>query len=484
MILYLLVSKLCIYRALTQCVSCVTVFTYHKLKVEVLNVIQCFAFCNVEEAIDAKLKVKAWSVLTAGLTSSPNSGSTYIDACLKGNKLIKNLSILLGELFLSRDFAEHQEQGIKIITDFISAFTETEGCRKRLSSLILKSDKNDRFNVLGSFILPLALSLEDMLVIPGKGRSRLLDCVLQFSIIEELRHLFVVPLSDKKRSHSWTPIFVLVDIIKSFQTETIDNREAALACLANVTLISKVSNESAEAANEICSCGGHEVLFDIVASSDENRNPDLLRVHASTTLSRLVSRVGKHVLANKSNATTQLASIFVSLVRNKERYAESPEKKSQGRKIAANLIRIIAEVKVNPHVEGFFESLVLLLPEPNKDTNGIVTARSVCQKPDLSDGAACAYAPISQSFLCSILASLVNYADYDGQKEELKIDVILVEKLVCILANYRSFHRTVAKSAAALLARITKSTLINAAARCRELRGIQIMLDLNRGGLI
>ncbi len=422
--------------------------------------------------------------MTSGLTLSPNRGNTYIDTCLKGNKLVKNLSILLGELFLSRDFAEHQEQGIKILTDFISAFTETESFRKRLSSLILESEKNDRFNVLGSIILPLALSLENMLVIPGKGRSMLLDCVLKFSIIEELRDLFVIPLSDTKRSHSWTPVFVLVEIIKSFQTETIDNREAALACLANVTLISKISKESAEAAKEICLCGGPEVLFNIVASSDENRNPDLLKVHASSILSRLVSTIGKHALANTSNAPTQLASIFVSLVRKNERYAESLEKKSRGRKIAANLIRIIAEVKVNPKVEGFIESLILLLPEPNKDTNGAVTARSVCQKPDLSDGASCANEPISQSFLCSILASLVNYVDYDGHKEELKIDVILVEKLVCILANYINFHRSVAKSAAVLLARITKSSLKNAVARCRELRGVQIMLDLNRGGLI
>lgn len=417
--------------------------------------------------------------MASGLKLSRNSCSAYIDACLEGSKLVKNLSFLLAELMLSRDFAEYQEQGIEILTDFFSACTGTESYKNRLSSLILESVKTDRCNLLGSFTLPLALSLENMLVIPDKRRSRLLDCMHKFSIIEELRHLFVIPLSDKIKCHSWTPVFVLVEIIKSYQTETVDNREAALACLANVTLLPKASQNSTEAANEICWCGGYEALFDIVTSNNENRNPDLLKVHASTILSRLVSSIGKQKLASNSSAVTQLASIFVSLVRNNEGSAESHEKKSRGRKIAANLIRIIAEVKLNPQVEGFIESLVLLLPAPMKESNGAVTARSVCQKPDLSFNES-----ISQSLICSVLATLVNFMDRDRQKEELKIDIILVEKLVCILANYKSFHQTVVKSAAALLARITKSTSKNAVARCHELRGIQIMLDLNRGKFI
>jgi len=68
-----------------------------------------------------------------------------------------------------------------------------------------------------------------MLAIPDKGHSRLLDCMHKFSIIEELHHLFIIPLSDKKNRHSWTPVFMLVEIIKSYQTETVDNCEAALA---------------------------------------------------------------------------------------------------------------------------------------------------------------------------------------------------------------------------------------------------------------
>ncbi len=481
MMLLLFVCTFCIYRATCKrnVYSVSIFFTQNKLKVDALNVVKHFAFCSVKEAIDAKLKVKAWSVLASGLKLSRNSCSTYIDACLKGSKLVKNLSFLLAELILSRDFAEYQEQGIEILTDFFSACTDTESYRNRLSSLILESEKNDRCNLLGSLTLPLALSLENMLIIPDNGRSRLLDCMHKFSIIEELRHLFVIPLSDKKNSHSWTPVFVLVEIIKSYQTETVDNREAALACLANVTLLPKASKKSSEVANEICWCGGYEALFDIVVSNNENRNTDLIKVHASTILSRLVSSIGKHKLASNSSAVTQLASIFVSLVRNDEGSAESHEKKSRGRKIAANLIRIIAEVKLNPQVEGFIESLVLLLPSPMKDSNGAVTARSVCQKPDLSFNES-----ISQSLICSVLAALVNFMDHDGQKEGLKIDIILVEKLVCILANYNSFHQTVVKSAAALLARITKSTSKNAVARCHELRGIQIMLDLNRGKFI
>lgn len=451
-----------------------------------LNGIKHFALGSVVEAIDAKLKVKAWNVLASGIKSSNHKCSTFVGALLKDTKLIKNISNFLVELFLSREFEEHQEHGAEIITDIIMTLTKTEDHSVRLSSLILKAIRNDGNNLLKAFALPLALSFENMLAISGKVRSSLLAAMHRLSIIEELRHLFVMQLGVNTRGLPLSAVFVLKGIIKRFQTESKATREAALACLVNITAPFDLVENSTSISREICISEGLEFLFDIVVSKDENKDPLLLRMHASTVLARIVSTpIGKQKLVDIKHSTTQLALIFVTMAMKNENHIECSDRKNQERAIAANLVKIVAEMKVNPQVDGFTETLVLSLPAPKRHTNGLVTAQSVCQKPDLCNNTTFAIDFISQSFLCSVLATLINYMDTYEQEDEQNLDIMLVERLICLLANHGSFHRSAIKSAAALLARTMKSPRFKkASARCRELRGMQILIDLNRDNII
>ena len=72
----------------------------------------------------------------------------------------------------------------------------------------------------------------------------------------------------------------------------------------------------------------------------------------------------------------------------------------------------------------------------------------------------------------------------DGGSVDSVLECGGLERLVCVLANHNSYKaEAVRKNAAAALARVVKGSE-KAMKRCRELRGMEILVELGRGGKV
>ena len=81
-----------------------------------------------------------------------------------------------------------------------------------------------------------------------------------------------------------------------------------------------------------------------------------------------------------------------------------------------------------------------------------------------------------------MLKLLIHYLDEDASNVKHVLNLGGMERLICLLANSGIHHPSVTKNASCALARLLKSRDPNVMQLCRELRGIEILVELDKSG--
>ena len=435
----------------------------------------------------AEVRVKAWNLVATGLKSTTKKYSTFLEYIFEDGEILRSASTFVVELFTSRCHEGYRKCATRTMTDLFLSLTEVQDRRERFGSMFHEPRPLDTYNPVGSLLFALSMSSECLPPYESREtRENLVTALQHLSLVTELRSFFAVPLENNVKGDALSAVVVLMAVTKSCETDTETTREAALACLINATVSSSESEDSTGVKAAICSCGGVGILMDIITSKNGDVYPHSLSLHASALLACLVSiPIGKQIIGGVSNGV-QLGSRFVEIILNNGHCQRSEVKSNLDGRVASNIIRVLADLKPPPTVDRYFEALLQSLPEPKKDGRGFVTTQSVCLPPDQpTKFAAVHFAAASQTFHCNVLRALISYFDSCPQEGNPTLYTTLTERLVSLLANHSSFHPVVKKNAAAVLARIMKSSKLEMAkVRCRELRGMEILMDLNRNVLI
>mmetsp|Transcript_65574 Transcript_65574/g.77073 ORF Transcript_65574/g.77073 Transcript_65574/m.77073 type:complete len:646 (-) Transcript_65574:292-2229(-) len=253
----------------------------------------------------------------------------------------------------------------------------------------------------------------------------------------------------------------------------------------------------------------------------------LLLHRASILLAQCVkTSSGLHQLRSIGNCKSTidppelLVLAFTRLVLDSSRFNHSGMSSSDSivrfEETISNIISILAIMNRSLNVHSaenkrlnFLRALVKALPEPKTDCHGQVSTASVCQIPEItwlgidsSNKNLRNSSIISTIFQCSLTKLIISFINenYENQafpsSYHAKLFPLfenLLERLICLLANSsKDVHPLATKNAASALAKLVikkkESTHRNESfasslmSRCRSLRGMEILRDLNLSG--
>ena len=331
------------------------------------------------------------------------------------------------------------------------------------------------------------------------------------------RGWFAVPVSSvSPTSHGDAPpavvihangVQALLAVARSHKTETAAARSIALATLMNcsiavtTTVATVVNTDSENDANgikrAIAKVGGLPILCALINSDKDKVAPLILKQRAAGLLGRCVTSPPCALAIQGDGNATKVCESFVKLVLTKgggegsesslsfdTPCPEDPSSVQAMGEMVVQLVRCLAVFKPSPvGVEGYVTALVKLLPAPRVDGIVGITAGSVCMPPiPPVEHSAAAAAAKDQTLVANASKALIAYLDSG------KVDVVVknggLERLICTLANNSKFsNASVRKNAAAALARIVTNDEA-AMARCRELRGMEILVELGNTGKV
>ena len=157
--------------------------------------------------------------------------------------------------------------------------------------------------------------------------------------------------------------------------------------------------------------------------------------------------------------------------------------------IAADFVRCLAAFKSPPSgVDGYVLGLVHMLPEPQTDgrEKNIINAYSVCMPPTHpTPGSPSSCCRSDSTVLANACKALITYLDSGSVLSVLNCGGM--ERIVCLLANSggigggEAARSNARKNAGSVLARLVKGNA-KAMERCRELRGMEILVELGKTG--
>ena len=309
-----------------------------------------------------------------------------------------------------------------------------------------------------------------------EARRELVETLVSISYFETFRTYFSLPVTRND-----TGVQILLAIIRSSKTELICTREMALVALTNSTICTKGTN--ATIIQSIKNSDGLLILFELTRVPLSLNHLSLI-YRTAKLLRRCLDRDwGKDSQFHDQHA--HLMRTFTSIVIEASFSGQERGTIEIMNQIAGELIGIIATIDNPPLLDfSYFQNLLICIPEP-RSQNGIVTASSVCLPPLIEHGTLQCYVAERDSFQANVIRAMIAYFDsfHSNKIWQSASTVLAIEKLVSFLANASNEHQTVITNASSLLARIVKGNDI-LMKKFRNLRGMEIMLDLGRSGKI
>jgi len=302
-------------------------------KWDLIEGIKYFLSQKIADTSDAKLIVSAWKLYSAGLKSPSKKGSCFLDLFFINDTLMQFASAFLIDLFTTKELIIHQETGAEIIVNILLSLTEEcERCTK-LAFMFKKNDSHNGCHLLEALIYALMLSSGNQArIASGKTRESLVTAIHRLSLVKELHPFFVS--SVVKKMHGASSISVLLEVAIDFKKDTDATREAALACLVNIT----TNDSSSDVCKEICTLGGVEGLLYIVTEGNEEIHPTL-KLYSFTLLARLASLpIGRLKLGSRKEIICIFADIFVEKIFDRDSETENPELKNLNGRIVVKAI--------------------------------------------------------------------------------------------------------------------------------------------------
>lgn len=309
-------------------------------------------------------------------------------------------------------------------------------------------------------------------------RKSIVSTLLVFSATEDTRECFFEDGHDIGKVCS-----VLLALSSSFKSEIETTREMALMALTNLmTPINGKSNLCIRVGELIAARGGLETLVQLCCSEESS---SMIKERASAGLSRLISLSSVKLNAEAAN---KVWAEFMNITsqRNWTSTATDSAVSKSTSKAASNLLKVA--IASTGHILWSdcknVQAIMKLLPKPRINSRGVVDSQSVCQPPEKAPkGSAMSFAYTTPSFCANLLKLIIHYLDVHPNHHHFVMEADGIEYLVSLLANSDHHHEAVTKNAATALARLVKTDSM-AKQRCRDLRGMQILLELGQSGRI
>ena len=454
----------------------------------------------------------------AGISSCTSLPSSTLPTIIE---FIEATSLLLVDLSKLSDLnlALLKWRGAKLCASVLQTIATDKNMRLSLEESFFTIMCCDEANLIPAQH-PMGSILTMLITSPGKqspppnevmeAREMLVGSLVAFSTIPKFREYFTRLLKIEKNGSSikefTNAVGVLLAISQSPKTDTETCRVSSLIALFNATIVSspnKSNNKVKDArkkdsthkdvVNAIQQCNGINTLV-ALCTSDENTHsntPWSVMQRASSLLSRCVSCLHEYgssqlkKLSIDNRVVAIEAFVKMNLKKPWNNFAEGNETRSLIMEISANLIRVIAsdplDLPTGYALVNYVRALIESLPSPATSERGKVTASSVCLPPKVEVGSFYEFAILSTTFQGNIIKALIACIDKSEFIDEEILHEDIIEKLLCVIANSSRMHKLAVKNAASAVARIVKRNEA-AMARCRELRGIEMIVALGKSG--
>eukprot|EP00816_Leptocylindrus_hargravesii_P008173 CAMPEP_0196805640 /NCGR_PEP_ID=MMETSP1362-20130617/5430_1 /TAXON_ID=163516 /ORGANISM="Leptocylindrus danicus, Strain CCMP1856" /LENGTH=965 /DNA_ID=CAMNT_0042178681 /DNA_START=200 /DNA_END=3097 /DNA_ORIENTATION=+ len=468
--------------------------------------------------IGAKTEI-AYRVTAAGLIDSFltdfSSGTSLHSSTLPHvTKYIQAASVLLVDLSKLSDTNSSRFlwKGVRHCASLLETIAASKHMRSTLEKFFaMKASDEDKFiptqHPIGSILTMLATSPSSQLFPSNdieEAREMLLQTLVVFSTIPTFREYFTRFLKIEKDGSTSKVVAsvagVLLAIAQSPKSETEACRVLSLIALFNATIVFG-SDKSGHAnatyngvVNAIQECHGITALVALSCGDirSEGNNSWAVIQRAASLLSRCISCLhGDESPRFNLCAENRLIVIeaYVKVISQKlwnNFTAEANEVRTSIMETCASLILVIASGPLDNLPKGcalvdFAKALTESLPSPATNEAGKATAASVCLPPKALDGSFYEFALSSSTFQGNVIKVLIACIDESDFLDVKILDECIIEKLVCIVANSSRMHNLAVRNAAFALARIVKRNE-DAMTRCRELRGIEMLVALGKSG--
>jgi len=281
-------------------------------------------------------------------------------------------------------------------------------------------------------------------------------------------------------------ISILVALAKTSESDTESSREMALMIVANLLTPIDDSAQHSKSVNAIVKemqrYGFVDDLLKLCTSED---TPIIVKHRCIAVVDRLLCTKS---VGLDEDAVNSLWREFIRAVTDEHWSNDSEDTLTDSlASIALHLVKIVGTgvKKVSWTHPKCAITLVNLLPTPQVGPKGPFTAESVCLPPRKGTaGSAYAKAASKPSFHANVLKIMISFLDACPDHVTSIVKEGGIERLVCILANSSRQHQTITNNAASALARLAKSGGPEVKQRCRDLRGMEILLALGQSGKI
>ena len=363
--------------------------------------------------------------------------------------------------------------------DMLSAiFGDAKLCKK-VSLSCLKSDQDNLVTCLlsNANLSNKQKQIRNFSDVVTEMRTSIIKALLHLTTVDKTRKLFEV---DAEKIYG-----ILLEVALKNRFETEATQQIALISLTNL----------------VTSINGKATICDLISKAIDDRDllPKLVKSYnaqSSTFLSCLVSKSIvdlNHEHINKIWAKFKLVAKIMrkgfipkSSFQNGTSAADPEDAKSTST-LATNILKLtIISVRHVVWSRNDDDATIImdLLPTPRTNSRGQIDSQSICQPPENpSKDTPIAFAYRTSIFCANLLKLLIQYLDAQPDHHRFIYYEGGVERLVSLLANSDQYHETVTKNAATALARLVKNS-DKAMHRCRELRGMEILLELGQSGRI
>lgn len=350
---------------------------------------------------------------------------------------------------------------------------------KKVSLSSLKSDKD---NLVTCLLSNANLSNKQkqrptFSAVVTEMRTSIIKAVFHLTTVYNTRKLFEV---DAEKTYG-----ILLEFTLNNRFETGATQEMALISLTN--LVNSINEKS--------------TIYNVISKAIHDRDllPKLIKTYNDRSYTFLSCLVSKSIVELNSEHTNKIWEMFKFVAENMQNefipkssmpdgtIIAHPEDAKSHSTIASNLLKItVVSVRHVNWSRNHVDAVVIinLLPTPRTNARGLIDSQSVCQPPEKpSKDTPIAFAYKTSIFCANLLNLLIQYLDAQPEHHQFIFSEGGVERLVSLLANSDQYHEKVTKNAATALARLVKNSDV-AMQRCRELRGMEILLELGQLGRI
>jgi len=439
-------------------------------------------------------RIGASSLLNEGMDEAGGVSAKCVSLICGDVGIIVSLSKLLYAISLSSE----EDISAEVPLNFLRDLAKNDKTKQVITAQLAEVTNflNGEEHPVGATVLAMTAKNATSAV-----REAAVGALSNLALSPKMRTSFCVTVQTKdSKTGAASGVQALLAVARAHKTETPAARTIALGTLMNAAIDTErkaveVNPEEANDANgvkrEIAHFGGLPVLIALISSEKDAVSPLPIKQRAAGLLSRCMGnpKCSKAVQEDSQNGA-KVATQFVKFVmQQKQPFNVASENKELAESVAdtaTQLVRVLAGFSPAPaSVSGYVASLVALLPQPQTDKSDgdRVNAKSVCMPPVKTSEVSCAhFAHRDSTLIANALKCMIQYLDSGSVESVLAAGGL--ERLICCLANNNMFKTaSVRKNAAAAMARIVKADP-KAMARCRELRGMEILVELGQTGKI